>query len=299
MDALMNKKSLGKFNRIELRIYETLGVKLFRKVILLFEKIKHHKDGGQNVNYHLRGASINALNSFSGYLLYNTMFHIVSMLFVLLYFIITRSMQYDYLWIDIIMYVTVAFNLYCIMLQRYIHLKIKSHICKMVTKREQRIQTASDKLSSFLEKKNDDEFLEEYNIIQKIALSMDTGAECTLGTECTEALDRLAVATERVEVAILPRARVKINDVSLHQVLSNVANQTHLIGRVEQRVSKLQRFLKRPITNNVLFGYSIITEDSKCEAAFCRLFPVRNREKMEFTIAVLLTAYQQKGLVKR
>ena len=128
---------------------------------------------------------------------------------------------------------------------------------------------------------------------------MDTGAECTLESECAEALDRLAIVAERAEVAIPPRARVNINDVSLCQVLLNAANQTHLIGRVEQRVSKLQKFLKRPITNNVLFGYSIITENSKCEAAFCRLFPVRNREKMEFTIAVLLTAYQQKGLVKR
>lgn len=299
MDALMDKRLLGKLHRIELRVYEMLGIKLFRRAILLFEKIKHHKDGSRNENYHLKGASTSALNSFPGYLLYNTMIHIVSMLFVLIYFAITRLLQCNILWLDIVMYVTVAFNLYCIMLQRYIYLKIKSHICKKVIKRERRIQTALDKLSSFLSEKNNDEFLEEYIIIQKIALSMDTGAECTLESECAEALDRLAIVAERAEVAIPPRARVNINDVSLCQVLLNAANQTHLIGRVEQRVSKLQKFLKRPITNNVLFGYSIITEDSKCEAAFCRLFPVRNREKMEFTIAVLLTAYQQKGLVKR
>lgn len=295
----MSKKSLGKFNRMELRIYELLGIKLFRKAILLFERIKHRKDGGQNENYHLRGVSASSLNSFSGYLLYNSMLHIVSMLFVLVYFVITWSLQLDYIWIDILMYVVAAFNLYCIMLQRYIYLKIKSHISRTAIMRDQRIQATLNRLSSFLDEKGDDEFLEEYALIQKIFHSMVTGADCVLSSDCAKVLDRLVIVAERAGTNGSPKVRVNTNDVALHQILSNVSSQTCLIGRVERRVSNLQNLLKRPRTSNVLFGYSIITEDSKCEAAFCRLFPARNREKMEFTIVALLTAYQQKGLVKR
>ena len=78
------------------------------------------------------------------------------------------------------MYLTVVFNLYCIMLQRYVYLKLKSHIIQVITKRNQRIQTASNKLISFLETKDKNDILEEYSIIEKISYSMTTGADCVL-----------------------------------------------------------------------------------------------------------------------
>lgn len=293
----MDKKSLCKLNKIELRTYELLGVKLFRRAILLFERIKHHKDGGQNENYHLKGRSISSLRSFSGYLLYNTMFHIVSILMTIFYFAIARSFHLNYLWIDIFMCAIVIFNLYCIMLQRYNFLKIKSYISKVDKKRDKRIQTALNKLSPFLAEKDNDEFYSEYALIHKLFNSMVTGAECVLGADCAEALNRLATVAERAEAISPQKVRANINDASMCQSLSDMACQTHLIGRIERRVSILQKCLKRPVTSNVLFGYSIITEDSKCEEAFCRLFPAKSREKMEFTITVLLVAYQQKGLV--
>lgn len=293
----MDKKSLCELNKIELHTYEMLGVKLFRRAILLFERIKHHKDGGQNENYHIKGRSIVSLRSFSGYLLYNTMLHIVSILMTIFYFAIARSSHLNYLGIDIFVSAIVVFNLYCIMLQRYNYLKIKAFISKIDAKRDKRIQAVLNRLSPFLAEKDNDELCGEYALIQKFFNSMVTGAECILDADCAETLNRLAAVAEYAEVISPRKARTNLNDISLCQSLSDAARQTHLIGRTERRVSALQKCLKRPVTSNVLFGYSIITEDSKCEEAFCRLFPAKSCEKMEFTITVLLAAYQQKGLV--
>lgn len=209
----MDKKLLCKLNKIELHTYEILGVKLFRRAILLFERIKHHKDGGQNENYHIKGRSIVSLRSFSGYLLYNTMFHIVSILMTIFYFAIARSFHLNYLWIDIFMCAIVVFNLYCIMLQRYNYLKIKSYISKADAKRDKRIQAVLNRLSLFLAEKGNDEFCGEYALIQKLFNSMVTGAECILDSNCAETLNRLAAVAECAEAISPQKVRTNINDV--------------------------------------------------------------------------------------
>ncbi|MGN1249500.1 MAG: hypothetical protein ACI4XW_05415 [Candidatus Spyradocola sp.] len=295
----MVQNTLGRFERIELHFYEMLGLKQFRRAILLFEKIRRRKDGSLNVNYHLSGTSASALTSFSGYLLYNTTFHIASLLLVLVYFAVTGCLQLNHLWLDMIMYADAVFNLYCIMLQRYVYLRIQSQASRAAALRERRIQAASGRISPLLEGKGEAELLEEYDLIQRLLHSMETGADCVLDADCADALERLAIAAERAGTANPPRASASIHDASLSQILSNTAGRTRLTGRVPQRVSRLQKLLRRPAARNVLFGYCMITESAKCEEAFCRLFPRRSRDQMEFTTAALLAAYQQKGLAKR
>ena len=42
----------AKSNMTERKIYEILGVRLFRKAVMAFERLRHKKDGGTNSNYH-------------------------------------------------------------------------------------------------------------------------------------------------------------------------------------------------------------------------------------------------------
>lgn len=295
----MSKSTLGKLNRMELRVYEILGIKLFRRVVLLFENIKHSKDGSRNENYHPQNTSVNSLESFSGYLLYNAMLHIVSILLAIVYFAVGLSLRFNYLWADILMYCIVVFNLYCIMLQRYIYLKMKFYMNRAIAKREHRIQIALNNISSFIDEKESNEFREEYDLIQKIFHSISTGNDCVLGADCTETLNRLAIVAERTKANIPQRVKTEVKEETVHRILSGVTGRTKLVGRVERMTSDLQKILKRPETSNVQFGYSFITETPKCEEAFCRLFPIRTRDKVEFTIVILLTAYQQKGPAKQ
>lgn len=294
----MSVKLLGKFNAFEIVVYEMLGVNLFRKGILFLEKIKHHKDNKYNENYHPKKIAVSSFVSFSGYLMYNSMFHISSILLIAIYFAITWSLQIGNLWMNIFMCFAIFFNLYCIMLQRYIYLKIRVYLDRASTRRNKRIQFATSKLLSFLKKKDGDEILEEYGLLQRVVLSMTTGSDCVFGSDCAETLNRLAIAAEHAGAIALPTRKANIDDVSINQMLAKLTCQTELVGKIEQRVANLQRFLGRSKNGNVLFGYSIITEDSKCEEAFCRLFPVMSREKVEFTAVVLLTAYQKTGMVK-
>lgn len=291
----MRMEPLCKVNRMELHVYEILGIKLFRRIILRFERIRHRKDCNQNENYHPKSISASSFVRFSGYLFYNATLHIVSILLSAVYFAITWSLQFNHLWLDVPMYILVAFNLYCIMLQRYIYLRLKFHVNRAAAKRENRIQVVLNRLSPFLDEKESSEFLEEYHLLQKLSHSIVTGNDCVLGADCTETLNRLATAAEYAEVISPRKETARRKDAPFHQGLSGFTGRTRLIGQTERWVSSLQNILKRPAAGNVLFGYSMITETPECEEAFCRLFPIRTREKVEFTIAALLAAYQQKA----
>lgn len=45
---------MKKSQKIEKRVYELLGVNLFRKAAFKLEKIVHRKDKGKNTNYHIQ-----------------------------------------------------------------------------------------------------------------------------------------------------------------------------------------------------------------------------------------------------
>ena len=86
----MKSRNNIKNNIAEIRLYELLGVRLLRKAILWLEYIKHIKNGRKNENYHPCDMSTSTLRRFSGYLIYNATFHIISLILVVTYFAITR-----------------------------------------------------------------------------------------------------------------------------------------------------------------------------------------------------------------
>lgn len=287
----------SKLNRIELRVYELLGIRLFRKAILLFEKIRHLRDGDRNENYHPKNTSLTKMESFSGYLIYNSLFHIVSIALVIVYFIITIAMQLHYLGIDILMYIVVVFDLYCLMLQRYIYLKFKLHGIKVREKRDNQLQKIIKKIRPLLDEKDIVELQEEYELLLRIHESQLTGNDCVLDSRSSESLKRLSVIAEQCQVVRTKTPAMCEIGTTFGERLSLL--EPHLYSDAEKRVSNLQTLLRVDKSRNVSFGYSFITEDSNCEDSLCALFPDMSREKVEFTILCLLTAYEQKGLVKR
>lgn len=293
----MKNDTPSKLNRIELRVYELLGIRLFRKAILLFEKIRHLRDGDRNENYHPKNTSLTTIESFSGYLVYNFLFHIVSIALVIVYFAITIAMQVHYLGIDIVMYIVVVFDLYCLILQRYIYLKFKLHSTKAREKRDTQLQKIIKKIRPLLDEKDIVELQEEYELLLRFHESQLTGADCVLDSCSSECLKRLSVIAEQCQVVRTksPTMRGEIG-ATFGERLSLL--EPRLYSDAEKRVSNLQTFLGVDKLRNVSFGYSFITEDSNCEASLCALFPNMSRESVEFTILCLLTAYEQKGLVK-
>ena len=87
------KKTAGQRDRIELRLYELMGVRLFRKLLLHVEAVKGGRTGEKNENYHPEDGSAGALRRFSGYLLYNASLHVISLLLTVACWLIAPYMQ--------------------------------------------------------------------------------------------------------------------------------------------------------------------------------------------------------------
>ena len=62
--------------KVELSIYEKLGIKKFRKMVFLLEKIIHKKDKGKNRNYHLDGFGVSSIENFKKFIYYNGTIHV-------------------------------------------------------------------------------------------------------------------------------------------------------------------------------------------------------------------------------
>ena len=48
---------MSKNQKFEVKIYELLGIKLFKKAVFKLEKIIHRKDGKKNINYHIKNSN--------------------------------------------------------------------------------------------------------------------------------------------------------------------------------------------------------------------------------------------------
>lgn len=291
--------NINKFEKREIKLYSLLGVSAFRKFVLWFEKLRHRYDGDQNKNYHPKSISISSMESFSGYLIYNSLFHIVSILLIIVYFVISTSLRLNYLWIDIIMYIVVVFDLYCIMLQRYIYLRMKSHITKAKVRRSDRIQESLNTAVAILADRAEEDIREEFELLTKIYNCCCKGEECFLEKKCADTLSRLAVVAAVANSNVQRRAKKCEAKDSLNQMITALSGRTLLKSSVENRVSGIQKLIRVDKTRNVAFGFCIITEDNKCEDAYRQVFPDVTRDKFEFLCSFLLAVYKQRELVMK
>lgn len=53
--------------KIEKKIYELLGIKVFRKLVFMLEKFLHIKDKKKNINYHLKQKNLSSIQDFKKY----------------------------------------------------------------------------------------------------------------------------------------------------------------------------------------------------------------------------------------
>lgn len=136
---------MKKENNIELKLYELLGVKLFRKMafvvrdflVLVFtfwwkKEKRHELLYGKPSNYIIGkdGDILENMKKFKGSLLTNAIIHIICILIAMPSILdIINGIGSTFLIIQTSLYIIL--NLYCIMLQRYNHIKINRVIKKL------------------------------------------------------------------------------------------------------------------------------------------------------------------------
>ena len=264
----------------ELSIYELLGIRAFNKFILFVERIKHRKDGLKNHNYHPRNLNYSTLNGFSGYLLYNSSFHVVSLaltVFLLFFCFITDVKSVPYY---IVILITIVFNVYCLMLQRYTYLKLKRHMNRKTAVRNTRIMKNASIISGNIKTADNTEISDEYEIINGIRRCTKDGGECVLSESDITILERIA---DRVEKVVAVKTQVSDNTGKKRETNS-----------ADKRTSRLQKLLGVERSRNVLFQYSVITESEAVEKVYRRIFPSDLRDNVEMTVETLYSAYSQK-----
>lgn len=283
---------LCKAERAEMLVYKMLGVKLFRKAILLFEKIKHFKDGLSNANYHPKGLSACTLKSFSGYLVYNAMLHVASLFLTAVYFAVSALFKINYVPVNILMAVAAVFNIYCIMLQRYIYLSIKAHLCRAQKRNDRLVREMSEQIKAGFKARSEAELAEEFELVKRLHDSSLTGCDCLITDSDAEILERIGAGLNRAPERVHPQKTGQGEKRTLSEVFFSSKDDEQVNSAVVRRVSRLQKLLGVNDTYNVLFDFSVVTQSPQAEAAYRKLFPNDSRNSVEMMISALLASYQ-------
>ena len=128
------------FRQTEMRIYECLGVKLFRMLVFKLEKFIHRKDKGRNINYHVSSLDGQAVEGFVKYLFYNGAIHVRNIVFFVGLFAVRYAIFQCISAIDILLWLLFIKDVYCVMLQRYNYLRIKNRMDRLAEKERLRIE---------------------------------------------------------------------------------------------------------------------------------------------------------------
>lgn len=289
----MRRKSTKSFNDIlilKIKIYEIIGIKWFKNFLLLIESIKHKN----NVNYHFANISITSCKKFSGYLIYNTFIHLLSLLIVLVCAFLSIYLKMYYFWIEILFVLLFLFNVYCILLQRYTYLKILLVVNKAKKIRNKQIEKYSKKILPILQNKNKEELIEENDMLLKINSVVKNGTTIVFSDSDLTLLRRLGEIVNTINLFPHITSNKLMNNLTFSQLMKETKYNTKVDSKVEKRVSKLQDLLKINKKNNVLFNFTFITNSHECEEAICSLFPILKRDEIEFTLDLLIESYRRK-----
>lgn len=286
-------RKIAKSNMIEMKLYEYFGIRLFRKLVLKLECLTHYKDKHKNANYHFHGRDINSVQSFIGYLLYNAIFHCLSIFFIGVYFAITCIYKCRYIALDISMFVLLFLNLYCIILQRYNYIKIRGFVKEHNNANNKKIADKIELLSKTIGNRSYNELQKEYLLIERIRESIDNGTDCVIEI-CDASVLRSITKSFRDTFNTNYRCEKRNNDgKSPENLIQRVPKHPVVTQKIEKRVSSLQNVFNLSKRSNVLFGFSVITETKDCEDAFRELIQDASRDSVEFVFDVLFGAYNK------
>ena len=182
-----------RFNSIEMKLYEILGINLFRGGVFKLEKLLHRKDKGRNTNYHIASIEPQSADGFIKYLFYNGAIHARNILFFLVLFAVRYIVFRSVSVIDILLWLLFLKDCYCVMLQRYNFLRIsirKRRLDEKYAARIQRKAAAIDGTDLYL---TSDERDKDLQLIQAMLSAMDGRNSIIIGQEETNAFIRFGM----------------------------------------------------------------------------------------------------------
>lgn len=188
---------MRKIECLEIRTYEVLGVKHFRKLVFALEWLIHRKDKGHNINYHIPHQEIESFDAFDKYLFYNGAIHVRNILAILLYFLCEIVWFHHLHWFDLIVAVFLIKDIYCVILQRYNYLRIKQRKEVLIIKRNEKIAREVAKIDiSAVEDYSYAQIEQDLQLVRRLRSGISDRHSIVLTSEDMEKLSRLSKLIE-------------------------------------------------------------------------------------------------------
>lgn len=191
----VNHKALrSSLTQAELRLYELLGVKQFRKLVFKLERWLHRKDKGKNTNYHIASFTEMSAQDFVKYLFYNGAIHVRNIVYFLIFCLIRYTLCPRLYPLDLIPIVLVIKDIYCVMLQRYNYIQIQIKVQRIEKIRRSKIEKKAERIAGTLERYGYDRTLCETDlvVIKKLKEAINNGESLVLDERDRPALIRLS-----------------------------------------------------------------------------------------------------------
>lgn len=282
-------KELNFINNFELQLYHLLGVQQFRKAILWLEKIKHHGMNRRNENYHLSNFDLISLERYTGFLVYNAFLHCISLIFTVLYLILSITINLHNVVVDVIIIVLTIINVYCIILQRATYLKLKEQRLKCYKKFLRRIDSSTKEKIKRVYARKPQELQDDYEVLARMKNAFEHHSDCVLTAADSENLKRICQCIEPKSKK-KPAFQAKENsEVSLIGKCNSISGP---YTKLQMRTDWLQRKLGLPGVK-MLDRTVIITEDAECEALYKKLVPEDTTYNMYFACVLLHEIFTQ------
>lgn len=265
----MVHKGFTFWNNLELGVYRLLGVNQFRKVILIFEKLRHLKDNRKNENYHPSHFDVLALEQYNGFILYNAFLHGVSLAFAGAYFILTLTFGVRNIVADVFMVVLSLLNIYCIVLQRANHLRIKGYCYRYYNRFSVNSNLYSKVLVQRIYAQEPQLLQTDYEVICRIRNAFEGQADCVLNAADINSLKRICDC-----IAPTPHKKSyrRTKEFTADGLIEKCNSISGPYTSLQMRVDWLQRKFGQS-GRKMLDHTVIITEDAECELIYRKLIP--------------------------
>lgn len=283
----MENNGLSSWNKLELRAYRLMGINQFRKAILWFERVKHHKDNRKNENYHPFGFGVCALEQYTGFLLYNASLHGISMFFSVIYFIFAFTLKNHNVVVDTIIAFLSIFNVYCILLQRANYLRIREYCHRYYKRFYDKAHSFSEEVLRRFYNKELQYLQSDYEVICRIKNAFEGQTDCTLNVADVGSLKRICEFINPLSRKKSTQRTVGVEEISLMERCNTILGP---YTTLQMRADWLQR--KVGLSGRKMLDHTvIITEGAECERLFKQIVPVDNAYNMCFVCILLYEVY--------
>ena len=198
--------------QIEQRFYEFLGVKLFRVLVFKLEKAIHRRDKRKNINYHIASYEPQSVDKFIKYLFYNGAIHVRNIIMLLAFFAIRYGLYRAVSPFDIIPLLFFLKDCYCVMLQRYNYLRIKTRLARLQEKRDLRIKRKASQITAMLSYDEEETRQQDLLFVQQMIRNIQEGQSIVLSESETETLYRLKAIMDKTVVEHQAKTRQEQNN---------------------------------------------------------------------------------------